>query len=87
MIIAKLSQHDCDQIAMIVANNDQWDEVLIAFDPIDQAFKFKINQGTWTPPIGTFQPPDFASSRSWWSNLLAFGQETITKVRGTIRTD
>ena len=37
-------------------------EVLVAFDPIDAAFKFKIDGGTWSPPMGisksqSFTPP------------------------------
>ena len=27
-------------------------EVLVATDPIDQAFKIKIDGGTWSPPMG-----------------------------------
>jgi hypothetical protein len=26
-------------------------EVLIAYDPIDEAIKFKIDNGSWTPPF------------------------------------
>lgn len=27
-------------------------DVLVAVDPIDQAFKVKIDGGTWSPPLG-----------------------------------
>ena len=27
-------------------------DVLVAIDPIDRAFKMKINNGVWSPPMG-----------------------------------
>ena len=39
--------------AFIYGPDDQCPRsISVAIDPIDQAVKFKVNNGTWSPPMG-----------------------------------
>lgn len=87
MIVAKLSNHEAQMIAEEI-RHDAW-EILIAFDPVDKAFKFKVNNGVWSPPFGEFQQPDLASARDWVDKVNHFtalvAYEWRKQMRGGIR--
>jgi hypothetical protein len=76
MIMATLSAAEREEIAEMF-KHPAW-EVIIAFDPIDQAFKFKVDQGIWSPPFGAFQTPDNTSLRSFVSSLQEFINRVAT---------
>jgi hypothetical protein len=50
MYVVKLTNNEAQQIAEAMANAS-W-EVLVAYDPIDDAFKVKIDGAIWSPPMG-----------------------------------
>jgi hypothetical protein len=51
--IYQMSPQDVRMLKNALENVTDFDEVLFGSDPIDQAFKFKINGGIWSPPMGT----------------------------------
>jgi hypothetical protein len=50
MTIYKLSLFERDQLMVALENAKA--EILVGSDPIDRAFKVKIDGGLWTPPMG-----------------------------------
>lgn len=50
MLIIKLDETQAIVIGM--ALQEAHYEALVAFDPIDNAFKVKIDNGRWSPPMG-----------------------------------
>lgn len=53
MIIATLNEQE--RALLIMALQETKYECLIAFDPTDEAFKVKIDNGIWSPPLGIRQ--------------------------------
>jgi hypothetical protein len=49
MRIARLSAFTAHGVARVLANATY--EALIAYDPIDDAIKIKVDGGTWSPPL------------------------------------
>lgn len=50
MEIKSLNRDEVNQL--IHALQVSTHEVLVGFDPIDDAFKWKIDGGLWSPPMG-----------------------------------
>ena len=50
MFVIKLTNNEAQEVAEALASAS-W-EVLVAYDPIDKAFKVKIDGGIWSPPMG-----------------------------------
>jgi len=50
MEIKSLNRDEVNQL--IHALQASTHEVLVGFDPIDDAFKWKIDGGLWSPPMG-----------------------------------
>lgn len=50
MIIAKLTHDEKDEIIGYLTG--QHYEMLIAYDPVDEAFKVKVDGHSWSRPLG-----------------------------------
>lgn len=72
MIAASLNYHEGHLIFDMLINRLSTDTILIAFDPVDKAFKFKVNNGAWSPPMGSFVQPPLAEARAFTEALDAF---------------
>lgn len=57
MIPVQMSPEEIDVIISTLngINGDRVHSLVIAYDPIDRAIKFKLNGGRWSPPFGEAQ--------------------------------
>jgi hypothetical protein len=55
MMVIKLTPAECYQVTEAIRRADY--EVLVAVDTIDEAFKVKVDGGTWSPPLGKVVRP------------------------------
>lgn len=55
MMVIKLSPSDALQVTEAMRRADY--EILVAVDTIDEAFKVKVDGGTWSPPLGKVVRP------------------------------
>lgn len=51
MLIVKLTRAEAAMVAAEISRSDVY-TVRVAFDLTDKAFKVKVNEGVWSPPIG-----------------------------------
>jgi hypothetical protein len=55
MMVIRLS--DMERKQVIAALERATCDCLVAVDTIDEAFKVKVDHGTWSPPLGTVVKP------------------------------
>jgi hypothetical protein len=52
MTVVELGPDEIGELAWMLGDREGIFECLIAWDPIDEAIKVKINSGSWSPPLG-----------------------------------
>ncbi len=54
MMVIQLNELEREEVKRAVGNAKY--EILVAVDPIDQAFKVKVDGGIWSRPMGKVKP-------------------------------